>query len=90
MFDKKIPTRSAAVEKVLDHMWDNFSYQDYMPDILAEEAVERSHEPPIIMEVRTERWKPIVTVPKPFNMTVREEKKQLMKERRKWVLFVSC
>ena len=59
--------------QVIDNMWDNFSVDSYAP-------VEKGskEEPP-----QQKEWKPSITIPQPFNMTVREAAKAKVKSKRK-------
>ena len=59
--------------QVIDDMWDNFSVDSYAP-------VEKG---PKEEPAQPKQWKPSITVPKPFNMTLREAAKAKVKSKRK-------
>ncbi|XP_065587227.1 protein FAM161A [Cyrtonyx montezumae] len=63
---------SLSAKERIAKMWDGFSVEDYIPC--------RKHSPPSTLAARTARkqkaWSPKVTVPKPFQMTIREAKRK--------------
>ncbi|NXJ04813.1 F161A protein, partial [Odontophorus gujanensis] len=63
---------SLSARERIAKMWDGFSVEDYVP--------RRKHSPPSTLAARTARkqkaWSPKVTVPKPFQMTIREAKRK--------------
>ncbi|OXB80819.1 UNVERIFIED_CONTAM: hypothetical protein H355_003730 [Colinus virginianus] len=63
---------SLSAKERIAKMWDGFSVEDYVPC--------RKHSPPSTLAARTARkqkaWSPKVTVPKPFQMTIREAKRR--------------
>jgi len=59
--------------QVIDNMWDNFSVDNYAP-------VEKG---PKEEPAQPKQWKPSITVPQPFNMTLREAAKAKVKSKRK-------
>ena len=63
-----VPT-DRVVEEILKRMWDNFE-----PEENVQKMMELEKKAQKLMR-KSNKWKPIVTVPKPFNMTVREERK---------------
>lgn len=64
-------------EKVT-RMWDDFNLKDYLPPEtvlkVEEEKVKVSR--PKSAPVKKKVWSPVITIPKPFNMTIREETKK--------------
>ena len=58
---------------VIDNMWENFSVEDYAP-------VERSIKD---NSPKNTKWSPSITIPKPFQMTLREAYKAKIKSKRK-------
>ena len=66
-----------AVEEILKRMWDNFEPDERVKKMM--ELEKKTHK----ISRRSGKWRPVVTVPEPFEMTVREERK--MKEK-----FVFC
>ena len=60
--------------QVIDNMWDNFSVDDYAP---AEKGLRE--EP----TAQPKEWKPSITIPQPFNMTLREAAKAKTKSKRR-------
>eukprot|EP00795_Rhopilema_esculentum_P003093 gene3093-1383_t len=58
---------------VIDNMWENFSVEDYAP-------VERSIKD---NTPKNAKWTPSITIPKPFQMTLREAYKAKIKSKRK-------
>lgn len=55
---------------VISNMWENFSVDDYAP-YRREKKKKKSLD-----------WSPTITIPQPFNMTVRDEKKARVKSKR--------
>jgi len=76
IFDEKIPQKNAFIENVLAKMWENFNYNDGISCHHTPEKKESIY-------IKNKSWKPIVTVPKPFKMTIREEKKKIFEEKKK-------
>ena len=58
----------------VERMWDDFSVEDYTPRSFREEE-EKEGKP------RKKEWKPTITIPKPFSMTVRESNSPKRKSR---------
>jgi len=64
--------------KLVNHMWDRFSLQEYIskdnirPRKKSVKLRTRSQSVP----PKKEEWKPVITIPKPFNMTIRDEQKK--------------
>ena len=58
---------SPAVETI-SSMWDNFSVEDYIQEMSMRKQCTRR-------ETRLKEWKPRITKPEPFSMTMREEGK---------------
>ncbi|NXL82988.1 F161A protein, partial [Alectura lathami] len=66
-------TRSSFAKQRIERMWDGFSVEDYVP--------RRKHSLPSAPAARTAQkqqktWSPKVTVPKPFQMTIREARRK--------------
>ena len=59
--------------QVIDNMWDDFSVDSYAP-------VEKA---PRDEPAQAKEWKPSITIPQPFNMTLREAAKSKVKSKRK-------
>ncbi|XP_071835148.1 uncharacterized protein [Apostichopus japonicus] len=58
---------------ILDNMWDNFSVDGYAPRSRTESrASSRSH----TRTAKKTEWSPKITIPKPFQMTVRDAEKE--------------
>jgi len=75
LFDElKIKKKDRAVEEILKRMWDNFEPDERVKKMM--ELEKKTHK----ISRRSCKWRPVVTVPEPFEMTVREERK--MKEKK--------
>ncbi|XP_025950524.2 protein FAM161A isoform X1 [Dromaius novaehollandiae] len=64
---------SAFAKQQIEKMWDDFSVEDYIPR--TEHSLPSS---PVFRKMRKKQkaWSPKVTVPKPFQMTIREARKK--------------
>jgi len=67
--DLKLKKKDRVVEEILKRMWDNFEPEENVQKIIELEELEK------VTRKSTRKWRPVVTVPEPFNMTVREERK---------------
>lgn len=59
----------------IESMWDDFSVEDYTPHSFRDDVEKERKEP------RKKEWKPTITVPKPFSMTIRESNSPKRKSR---------
>lgn len=59
-------------------MWDDFKLKDYLPPASIEriEKAKEKRSRPKSAPIKKE-WSPIITIPKPFSMTIREENKKV-------------
>ena len=68
------PKRSTAIDMVED-MWKDFSVRDYTT------TNDETFEPHESERPKEKEWSPVITVPKPFSMTLREATKEKRKTR---------
>lgn len=63
----------------IKEMWDDFRLRDYLSPTIETEVREKRIEPKRPQSApakKTKSWSPIITIPKPFSMTIREEEKR--------------
>lgn len=59
------------------HMWDDFDLREYVRPAESIATVEDVKEPrPKSAPIKKKVWSPVITIPKPFSMTIREESKK--------------
>lgn len=65
---------------LLENMWDNFSIEDYAPKHISERpsSANVTHKE---KKIQDEGWRHRLTIPKPFSLTLREEKKAKKKSK---------
>ena len=69
---RKSPTASFIDNHLVTHMWDNFSLNDYTDD----PRISGNRRPRSSSTPRKKAWTPVITIPKPFAMTRRDEEKK--------------
>ena len=75
--DAELSSNADSIE-LINHMWDNFSLDEYMgggnrrPQRKRVKQSVSAHSAP----AKKKEWKPVITIPKPFNMTLRDEQKR--------------
>lgn len=68
----------------IEHMWHNFSIEDYTPRSKNERRIERPSSATVTRKEKTQKkdsWRHRLTVPQPFTMTMREERKEKKKSK---------
>ncbi|NXQ34215.1 F161A protein, partial [Alaudala cheleensis] len=60
---------SSFAKQQIEKMWDGFSLEDYKHSLLSSPACRKVHK-------KQKVWSPRITVPKPFQMTIREAQKK--------------
>lgn len=59
------------------HMWDDFDLREYVRPAESIATVEEVKETrPMSAPIKKKVWSPVITIPKPFSMTIREENKR--------------
>ena len=65
-------TSSVHGNHLVSKMWENFSIHDYSAD----QTTSGNRRPRSSSTPRKNAWSPVITIPKPFNMTIRDEQKK--------------
>ena len=62
--------------EVVNQMWENFSLDNYMEKDNKRPVKKNLKVRPTSAPVKQREWSPVITIPEPFNMTLREEMKK--------------
>jgi len=61
---------------VIERMWDDFSVDDYVSNTRMTHIRRKANLRPKSAPLQKKEWSPVITIPKPFKMTLREERKK--------------